>query len=71
MHTTLSSVDNLPLLADELDWLSQYVRLSNVHLIELGCGAARTAKQLLAQHPDTHVPCKWRKTLPIHIHDCT
>lgn len=49
------SVDDLPLLADELDWLTQYVRLSGVHLIELGCGAARTAKRVLAQYPDTQL----------------
>ena len=47
--------DDLPLLDDELDLLAKLVPLQGQQLIELGCGAARLARGLLARYPDSHV----------------
>jgi len=47
--------DTLPLIDDELDLLADLVPLQGTQLIELGCGAARLARGLLARYPDAHV----------------
>lgn len=43
------------LLDDELTLLAELVPLAGQQVIELGCGAARLARALLARHPDSHV----------------
>jgi SAM-dependent methyltransferase len=40
----------LPIVDDELDLLESLVPLDRVRLVELGCGAARLARALLARH---------------------
>lgn len=45
----------LPLIDDELDLLAALVPLADQDIIELGCGAARLARDLLARHPDSRV----------------
>lgn len=45
----------LPLIPDELSVLSELVVLEGQHIIELGCGAARMARQLLERYPDSCV----------------
>ncbi len=47
--------DALPLISDELDLLESLVPLAGVRLVELGCGAARMARTLLARHPDAEL----------------
>lgn len=49
------SADTLPLVDDELDLLASLVPLAGQRIIELGCGAARLARALLARHPDSTV----------------
>ena len=44
-----------PLIDDELDVLSGMVPLPGLRIIELGCGAAALARDLLARHPDCEV----------------
>ena len=44
-----------PLIADELDVLSELATLADRDIIELGCGAAQLARALLARHPDSRV----------------
>lgn len=44
-----------PLITDELDVLAAWVPLPGAHLIELGCGAARLARDLVHRFPDAHV----------------
>lgn len=44
-----------PLVADELSVLSDLVPLADQQIIELGCGSARLARQLLERHPGSHV----------------
>ena len=44
-----------PLIDDELDVLSGLVSLPGLRIIELGCGAAALARDLLARHPDCEV----------------
>lgn len=43
------------LVTDELEVLSALVPLSGRRIIELGCGAARLARDLLARYPDSQV----------------
>ena len=43
------------LIEDELDLLASMVPLPGAQLIELGCGAARLAADLLLRHPDARV----------------
>lgn len=45
----------LPLIRNELQVLSDLVPLEGLHIIELGCGNARLARQLLQAYPDSHV----------------
>ncbi|MFZ2296630.1 MAG: methyltransferase domain-containing protein [Aquabacterium sp.] len=45
----------LPLIRNELQVLSDLVPLEGQHIIELGCGNARLARQLLQAYPDSHV----------------
>ncbi len=45
----------LPLVDDELDLLGSLVPLDRVRLVELGCGAARLARALLARHAGSEV----------------
>ncbi len=47
--------DTLPLIDDELDLLADRVPLAGLDIVELGCGAARLARTLLARHPDCRV----------------
>jgi SAM-dependent methyltransferase len=47
--TTASS----PLIDDELDVLASLVPLGGQNIIELGCGAARLARDLLTRYPDS------------------
>lgn len=51
MSPMFFAVDEWPLLADEMDGLSAHVDMSQAALIELGCGAARTARRLLTRFP--------------------
>lgn len=44
-----------PLIDDELDVLAGMVPLPGLRIIELGCGAAALARDLLARHPDCAV----------------
>jgi len=44
-----------PLIEDELELLAALVPLAGARLIELGCGAARLAANLLQRFPDAHV----------------
>lgn len=45
----------LPLIHDELDLLARRVPLAGAEVIELGCGAARLARDLLTRHPGTRL----------------
>lgn len=45
----------LPLVHDELDLLAQWVPLDACELIELGCGAAALARDLLTRYPGASV----------------
>jgi SAM-dependent methyltransferase len=47
--------DPLPLIDDELDVLSGLLPLSALDIIELGCGAAKLARNLLDHHPGCRV----------------
>ena len=49
------STSDLPLIDDELDVLHRLVPLQAQAVIELGCGAARLARDLLRRHPGCHV----------------
>ncbi|HNI85250.1 MAG TPA: class I SAM-dependent methyltransferase [Ottowia sp.] len=40
---------------DELNLLAELVPLAGLQVIELGCGSARLARDLLARHPDARV----------------
>lgn len=51
MNTALDA----PLVHDELDLLAELVPLAGARVIELGCGAAALARQLVQRHPDAHV----------------
>lgn len=44
-----------PVIANELDLLSELVPLAGARLVELGCGAARLARELLERHPDAEL----------------
>lgn len=44
-----------PLISDELSVLSEVAVLADRQIIELGCGAARMARQLLERYPDSCV----------------
>lgn len=47
--------DVLPLIDDELTVLAGLVPLDRIDIIELGCGNARMARQLLQRHPGCRV----------------
>ena len=47
--------ESLPLVDDELDLLADLVPLAGQDVVELGCGAAKLARALLARHPDSRV----------------
>ena len=47
--------DALPLWGHELDLMDQLLALSQGHFVELGCGAARLAREWLARHPQAHI----------------
>ncbi len=47
--------DALPQIADELDLLAELVPLAGRDIVELGCGAAALARELLDRHPDSRV----------------
>lgn len=44
-----------PLIDDELQVLTELLPLAGQDIIELGCGAASLARQLLQRHPDSRV----------------
>ena len=44
-----------PVIANELDLLSELVPLAGARLVELGCGNARLARELLERHADAEV----------------
>lgn len=44
-----------PLIDDELEVLAEWVPLDGVDIVELGCGAAALARQLLLRHPASRV----------------
>jgi ubiquinone/menaquinone biosynthesis C-methylase UbiE len=54
-HNSCLYVDDLPLWESELDLMEQIVELNGVKLIEIGCGAARLARDCLLLHPTTSV----------------
>jgi len=47
--------DTYPLIDDELELLATLAPLADRDIIELGCGAARLARDLLARWPSSHV----------------
>ncbi|HSN33025.1 MAG TPA: class I SAM-dependent methyltransferase [Ideonella sp.] len=47
--------DTLPLVDDELDLLESLVPLAGRDIVELGCGAAQLARELLRRHPASRV----------------
>jgi SAM-dependent methyltransferase len=46
---------DLPLIEDELDLLAELVPLADARIVELGCGAAAMARQLLERYPGAQV----------------
>lgn len=55
MTTTDHNPDHYPLLDNELDLLAGLVPLAGQRIIELGCGNARLARELLERHADSEV----------------
>mgnify|MGYP003735194541 CR=1 FL=1 len=57
MHSaTMNTSSTAPtLVTDELSVLSSMVPLADQHIIELGCGSARLARQLLERYPGSQV----------------
>lgn len=53
-HTEVPA-DALPLWGHELDLMDQLLALSQGHFVELGCGAARLAREWLARYPQAHI----------------
>lgn len=51
----MHAVDQLPLVSDELLVLAELLALPGAEIIELGCGNARLARELLRRFPGTHV----------------
>ena len=45
----------IPLITNELDFLQSLVELSDVRVVEAGCGAAHLARELVSRHPTTEV----------------
>jgi SAM-dependent methyltransferase len=50
-----TATDTLRLIENELDLLGELVRLDGQQIIELGCGAAQLARDLLQRHPESRV----------------
>jgi ubiquinone/menaquinone biosynthesis C-methylase UbiE len=46
---------NLTLIDDEIEVLADLVPLRGLHIVELGCGAAKLARALLLHYPDSRV----------------
>jgi SAM-dependent methyltransferase len=55
MLASTTDPDQLPPVRDELEVLDDLVPLAGQHLIELGCGNARLARNLLQRYKDTQV----------------
>jgi ubiquinone/menaquinone biosynthesis C-methylase UbiE len=55
MNDTTTDPDQLPQIRDELDLLEDLVPLTELRLIELGCGTARLARALVNRHPGTRL----------------
>lgn len=51
----MNTEPQLPVVDDELDLLEVLVDVSRARIVELGCGAARLARDLLHRHPDSEV----------------
>lgn len=51
----MHAVDQLPLVSDELLVLAELLALPGAEIIELGCGNARLARELLRRFPGTRV----------------
>ncbi|ODV07606.1 MAG: methyltransferase type 11 [Rubrivivax sp. SCN 70-15] len=47
--------ERLPLINDELDLLAELLPLARRDIVELGCGAAALARELLTRYPDSRV----------------
>ena len=54
-HPMSLSTAALTVVDDELDLLAALVPLAGQDIVELGCGAAGLARQLLRRHPDSRV----------------
>lgn len=50
-----TSTAAIPRIDDELDLLAETVPLAGLNIVELGCGAAGLARQLLLRHPDSRM----------------
>jgi len=48
-------VETLPVVAEELSVLDELVPLRGLNIVELGCGAAAMARDLVKRHPDCRV----------------
>ena len=55
MNAVVLDPDQLPLYNDELDVLAELVPLRSQSVIELGCGGARLARDLLGRYPQCRV----------------
>jgi ubiquinone/menaquinone biosynthesis C-methylase UbiE len=50
-----TNADDLPLWGHELDLMERLLPLHTGRFLELGCGAARLAREWLARHPQAHI----------------
>ena len=51
----MNDVDNLPIITDELALMSEMIALERLEIIELGCGNARIAREMLSRFPGTRL----------------
>jgi SAM-dependent methyltransferase len=51
----MNAEQQLPVVSDELDLIESLVDLSHAKIVELGCGAARLARDLLRRHAASEV----------------
>ena len=55
MNAATRNPDQLPICNDELEVLTELVSLQDRSIIELGCGSARLARDLLDHYPECRV----------------